>query len=166
MRFFYYLVALALPLGGLSAAETKVNFDLDESQWELAYEGGVDNFTIVEYVPKGESLESWTELISVVSYDGISESPDKVYHSMIEELKSRCPNSTVESNIIESQDDSLVAVWTQKEDRMADENNWVKIIAQNNELHTLLVTSKQRKGSGPESQVWEKMLKNAKLVSK
>ncbi len=166
MRFIYYWIALILTFGGLGAVKTVVDFGLDKSRWDIAYEGEVDNFKIIEYVPKGQSIENWSELISVVAYDGVSVSPGSVFKSMIEEIKYRDPDSTVESSILENGEDSLIAVWNLKNSKTPEERNWIKIFAKNNELHTLLVTSKQCKEAEPKSKVWEKMLKNAKLVSK
>lgn len=79
--------------------------------WELAYSAPVNNGRIDEYVPAGDSLESWHELMTVLrTYRVLGQSRQDVYEGLQEVREEECPGST-RWNLVEESEDRLIFEW-------------------------------------------------------
>lgn len=56
----------------------------------LAYRDANDYSSILEFIPQGQTLETWTRLAGVFVYDEIND-PEQMAEGMIEEFKKRSP---------------------------------------------------------------------------
>ncbi len=72
------------------AADNSVQFD--GNVLKLASQEEAQGQTLKEYIPDGESLETWTKLASVRQYDNLND-PRAVVTALIEQLKKQYPNS-------------------------------------------------------------------------
>jgi hypothetical protein len=79
--------------------------------WDLAYSAAVQNGRIDEYVPTGDDLESWHELMTVLrTYRMLGQSRRDVFEGLQKVREKECPGST-KWNLVEESDDRLIYEW-------------------------------------------------------
>lgn len=108
------LLAFATVAGGACAYSVFAEpepFDFEAppgTTWQLAYSGTLPNASIIEYVPEGEDVESWSELVTVLrTYRMIGESRRDSFQDLQETREDECPGST-RWNLVEESDDRLI----------------------------------------------------------
>ncbi len=82
---------------------------LDGSKWEIGYKAGDKTQLIFEYVLQGETVENWTELVTIQSFDKqyIKYPPPETAMNLLKErMVQRCP--AVAWNVIERQEGSIL----------------------------------------------------------
>lgn len=81
--------------------------------WELGYSAPVANGELDEFVPPGEDVESWHELMSVLRiYRMLGQSRMDFFEGLQEIREEECPGST-RWNLVEESDDHLIyESWT------------------------------------------------------
>ena len=69
--------------------------DLDLSNWDIGYQKdfGRGNGYIREWVPKGESINSWSQLLSIQFVEGIRKSPFDYAAELSAKRKEQCPGT-------------------------------------------------------------------------
>jgi len=97
------LVGGWIVVGSLSAvsAETETisftfnpNVDPKKTLWTPGFNQSDQNFSNTEFVPKGETVENWTQMLNVQSFakSGFPE-PEKAMATLRERMLQRCPNA-------------------------------------------------------------------------
>lgn len=71
-----------------------VALNLDGREWELGYSAKNDTQGIQEYVLKGETVNNWSEMVTVQAFFGLQlkTTPEEFMSSMIKQLKESSPN--------------------------------------------------------------------------
>ena|SRR5713101_4051283 len=103
-RFF-----LVLHLLNVSTERLSFQLPLDGSKWEIGYKAGDKTQLIFEYVLQGETVENWTELVTIQSFDKqyIKYPPPETAMNLLKErMVQRCP--AVAWNVIERQEGSIL----------------------------------------------------------
>ncbi|GEM_PF-2290966 len=166
LHFVTLLLFFANPL---LATTSNVEFDIqsDSKKWKLVYEGAVDNFSIVEYTTDNETLTNWTRLASVVTYDGLSASPSDLFMKMLQGMQSKFPECKISYRIHSQAEGDLMGEWHLKGGtQTAEEHNWIKIISADEQIHTLLFTTKNPAEVETVRPKWEKILQKSHLKNK
>jgi hypothetical protein len=101
--------ALAAPV---RAAEEHLKFSLDDS-WILANRQSdpARQVRIMEFVRRGESLQAWTELVTMQNFGRarMKLRPEEMAAQLESKMRARCPS--VAWNVIERRADGLVYEW-------------------------------------------------------
>lgn len=68
----------------------------DDREWKEGHSAVKDNQTIIEWVPPGETVQNWSELVTLHTIHKTSRSltPEKTAEVIKEDLKKRCANVT------------------------------------------------------------------------
>lgn len=115
-RALSLLVPAAVAVGGCAytvfAEPEPFNFEPPAGRsWEVAYSAPVNNGTIDEFVPVGDSLDSWHELMTVLrTYRMLGQSRRDMYERLQEVREEECPGST-RWNLVEESEDRLIYEW-------------------------------------------------------
>ena len=120
-RFVFLFFSVILTACGYSvfAEGDRLQFSLPENEgWTLGYEnfvhapmGGAGGTSIEEYVRPGQTVEDWSELVTVMkTFRGFGESPKSFYKKLTETREDNCPGST-RWNIIEEEDKAILYEW-------------------------------------------------------
>ena len=90
--FLGAVMALAMP-----CCAEEVAFQFDGREWGLGYSDENEFEGIQEYVLLGETVNHWTELVTIQAFFGLQEktTPAKYMDGMMEQLKKICPNIMV-----------------------------------------------------------------------
>jgi hypothetical protein len=85
-------------------------FKLDSATWQLGYEGEDGDQALREYVPKRQTVNHWTEMVSSVRFkDPVS--PQAMYGIIKFGILLGCSSAHV--SVIEETDDSILFEWWQ-----------------------------------------------------
>jgi hypothetical protein len=86
--------AAAFARGESSAPREKAAIDFDGRSWKQGYQKDVGTQAIIEYVLPGETVDGWTELVSVVTYPGAQQtSLAAIAGNFRDKLLKECPDA-------------------------------------------------------------------------
>lgn len=91
------------------AAPQSFDFEPPPGQgWDLAYSAAVQNGRLDEYVPSGDDVESWHEIMTVLrTYRMLGQSRRDMFDGLKKVREDECPGSTT-WNLVEESDDRLI----------------------------------------------------------
>jgi len=100
--------AAAFARGESSAPHEKAAFDFDGRSWKQGYQRDAGTQAIIEYVLPGETVDGWTELVSVVTFPGAQETKSLagIVGNFKDKLLKECP-AALWRILNESQDEVL-----------------------------------------------------------
>jgi len=109
----------------LSSYAEDLKFDFDGREWAEGYKAGDDEQGIREYVLKGETVNDWTELVTVQAFFGLQEktTPGDYMANMRKGLKEVCPDPMW--NVIRAGKDDITFEWEVK--KCPDQDNQYEI---------------------------------------
>jgi hypothetical protein len=110
-------VVMALVLGlliGRPAAAAFVNENLlttAPSGYHVGFQDKNNDSQITEWVPTGETVEDWTEMVTVLVFYGLAPAPDVYMHNLEKRWMASCPgagNAQTIASVVENGYSSLV----------------------------------------------------------
>jgi len=163
------LLWLALAtLAPARAAEEHLKFSLDDS-WTLADQQAdpARQIRIMEFVRRGESLQAWTELVTMQNFGRarMKLRPDEMAAQLEAKMRARCPSVTW--HVIERRADGLVYEW-----RIADcapnpdQHEIARIVEAKMNTWRLSYTRKGADLAPEQRQQWLGWLGEAKMVER
>src|SRR5262245_1606166 len=79
----------------LSGDREHLEYPLDDSKWRVGYSSATPGATqITEFVSRGETVEHWTELHTVMKFVGTRSTPQAVMNEARAQMEHRCPGVT------------------------------------------------------------------------
>jgi len=165
-NFFTVLVVAGLflcPCGACSAENVDLKFD--NRQWELAFSDATESQSIQEYVLVGETIDNWTELVTVQIFYGLQTQTtcEQYMEKMMEMLKNVCP--TTAATVISKGENEILFSWEIK-DCPGQENQFEidRVLAGKEALYILHYVTKKPIASSGKRDEWVKALSSAKLT--
>ncbi|MBX9880272.1 MAG: hypothetical protein K2Y22_17570 [Candidatus Obscuribacterales bacterium] len=143
----------------------KLNFAIDEKDWELGWSNKSSEVYILEFVPKGQNVENWKELITFEFYPGLQEkiNCEEFAAGFIKQIRKKEPNVKVMYYLNKPND--VIVEWVlngSKEDPDQDEMD--RIILGEQGIHMVHYVKKTQFLSEAERTKWLDFLKSATLV--
>lgn len=168
MKIILFTLLLSLQFfNGLMAKECQEQlfFTFDEREWEKGFEEGDKQQFILEYVLKGETVNKWSELVTVQRFLGLNASVNDYYKIFIEELKKSVFPADVHTKILERSSNSMLFEWWIDKESPHAQHEWFKLFQTPYSLFILRYTTKQMDDVEKVRKTWEKNLQNAKVTS-
>ncbi|MBI5363262.1 MAG: hypothetical protein HZA53_08790 [Planctomycetes bacterium] len=112
-RLFLALVALVPFVAGCQATQdVETLFLPDREDWKRVHAADDGHQTVVEFVPQGQELAAWRELITVQGLDDRRprEAPTKTMGALRDAMRAR--GGKLEWSVIEESADSVLYEWT------------------------------------------------------
>lgn len=141
-----------------------------QQKWTLAYqEVAPDGSWILEWVPKGEVIDNWSELLQLqflpFSITGRSVSASELSKQIIEMLKEKFPN--LKSSITERSVDNVLVSWTLSEpsNGEAAQDELAEIISTPKGIYRVAYTKKVPQMDSKLKDLWSQRLSQAKVAS-
>lgn len=105
------IVAAALLIAPGYLCAEQVNVQFDEREWETGYTAEDGTKGITELVLKGETVNAWTELVTIQAFFGLQEraTPQMYMNEMIDALKKACPSA--KWDLIRKGDNDVLFDW-------------------------------------------------------
>ena len=136
----------------------------DGREWELGYNVENDKEGIQEYVLKGETVNNWSELVTVQAFFGLQEktTPEQFMDNMIKSLKEICPKLI--SSVIRKGDKDVMFDWEVK-DCLGQDNQYEidRIISGNRAIWHIHYATKKLPISPDKRNEWQGLLNSAEL---
>ena len=137
---------------------------LDNREWELGYNAENNQEGIQEYVLKGETVNNWSELITVQAFFGLQKktTPEQFMDSMIKRLKEISPN--LASRVIRKGDKEVIFDWEVKNTPgQADQYEIDRVISGSEAIWHLHYATKKLPVSSDKRSEWIDLLSASNL---
>ncbi len=163
-QLFSVLDMRNLPPQGLSTVDGMA-FTLPGREWVVAYRYLSAQQGNTEYVKRGESIQSWTELFSSQRFIGAAGNKNavEIMEGIRRQLEERF--GKISFNILGQTDKDVLFIWSiDQSDEHAAQQEVARIVQGERDIHRLAYT---RKGNFEETETlapWIKILKQAKLL--
>lgn len=163
------LLATGLSQSVVSASEwtesIKVNFALDDKQWDLGWSNKSEDVYILEFVPKGQTVENWKELITFEFYPGLQKKINcsQFANGFLQRLTTDEPKVRVMSYL--DKPDNAIFEWVLNGSaKNADQDELDRCIFGKQGLHMVHYVKKTKSLSLAERTKWRKFLDSATLT--
>lgn len=148
-------------VAGRDAVPECWRFKLDLAAWQLGYKGEDGDQALREYVPKGQTVNHWTEMVSSVRFKE-PVSPQAMYGIMKSGILSGCSSAHV--SVIEETDDSILFEWWQGDCGGNPAQHEIrKICADRRGTYSLSYVQKTQLMSSADRDRWISILKAARV---
>ncbi len=138
-------------------------FGLDNKEWDLGWQNKTDTTRIVEFIPKGQAVENWKELVTLQFYPGLqSYAPGDYLSAFLGHLQST--DSQVTSKIISTSADDALAEWhILNSNKNPNQFEVDRVVKGTEGLHMIHYAIKTSNWSDDERTKWLNFLCSAKL---
>lgn len=158
MRLIITLFFLSVILNpNLIQAEEYLLFDLDLHLWKLAFKNSNPQASLVEFILKEESLQNWTEMVTVQKIPASLNTVGQIYSDFMKGLLSIGP---IQSRVISLKEGALLFEWWILDSPFA-QHEWFKIIKTPRSIMTLRYTTKKMDQVEQVRSVWEEILEDS-----
>lgn len=157
MRLSKLLTAtlVTLPLCACAATPLETVFaPIDSAGWKVAHAADVPGQgTIVERIPEGETLQTWSRMLTVQFLEGEQRTPAEVMAMLEERMQER--GGTLEWSVIHAEPLSVLYEWRLTEHPVhGDQNELARLLQGNDGIHRLAFAWKGAPLSAEERARW------------
>jgi hypothetical protein len=162
---FICLCLLAL-LAPAAPAEERAELQFDERKWKLGFQGSRGASIITEYILEGESIQTWTELLTAQLLTGV---PKRIKaEDFVKTAETKLRNITtgkLEWNIISTSPTDVMYEWTLVKDHLRpDEQEIVRVVKGTDGMHIIHYATHKVPMTSAARQKWIGLLKAVKIV--
>lgn len=143
--------------------EEYLEFYLDLNKWKLAFKNSNEWASVAEFILKDESLNNWSEMITVQKFPTLLGPLDQYYEGFMNNLKNSLGNDQVFSKLINSTDESLFFEWWVSEKNDFAQHELFRLVQTANVTWVLRYTTKKISQVEKTRNYWEGILKDAKI---
>lgn len=143
-----------------------VELHFDNRLWEVGYRAQNEKQGLIEYVLKGETVESWTELVSLQFFSGLQAktTPEEFIVFTKRTIEERCP--TVKWNVIRTSDTDALFEWeATNSPKIADQHEICRIIIGAEGVHIIHYATKKTPLPLDKRIEWIALLEASKIVN-
>lgn len=161
-------LALLLPQAALADEwheSIKLNFAIDEKDWELGWSNKSSEVYILEFVPKGDNVEHWKELITFEFYPGLQKkiNCEEFALGFVKQFRQNEPNLKVMYYLNKPND--VIFEWVLNDSaKNPDQDEMDRIILGEEGIHMIHYVKKTKSLSEAERTKWLNFLKSATLI--
>ena len=136
--------------------------------WKIGFEAQSFGERLTEYVPRGQTVHNWTELVTIQAFDMANPddfSPRELMNELMASLKTKCANR-LRWRVMHTRGNRVVYEWGIRSCEPYADQNEVVLIAQGE--HTMFRVAYTRRGSdlmpSAERTVWRRRFLEANIV--
>ncbi len=138
-------------------------FGLDDKEWELGWSNESPTGLMTEFVPKGQNVENWKELVTLQTFTNLkANSASQFLNDFLSGLKEKEPS--VKINLIAVSPDEAMVEWNILNSKQnPDQYELDRVIKGKQGLHMIHYAVKGSKLSNSQRDKWLNFLRSAKL---
>ncbi len=161
----FILAGLAV-IGSLSLPAYAIDgviFKFDQRNWKIGYQTSNARVSIVEYVLPGETVQTWTELITIQQFLDLPAkiTPASLFQQMKTSMQQRCRQ--VDWKIIRKSKNAVLYQWRAIGcANIKDQHEIAKLQRNRNGLYRFAYVSKKVPLSREQYSLWRRLLGNAR----
>ncbi|MBI1883558.1 MAG: hypothetical protein HYS08_05070 [Chlamydiae bacterium] len=164
MKRLLYLLVLLVSMPPLSQAEETLQPTFDGRPWKMGYQAHDESQNITEYVLEGETVDNWTELVTVHQFKNLQNKTTlkELMERMQSDLYRACPATRWE--ILNETPEDIVYTW-QLKNCPDDEDQYevARLILGKSAIYLIRYTHKASKIDRERYTVWLNLLADVKL---
>jgi len=176
-RVGFLCLSIALARGVAGSAEIEsLRFSLDPAEflnWVAGHSQSNDKGSILEMVPKGETVDNYTRILTDISFSKAKTqypAPEDIMKRLRESMLQKCPNAVW--HIIEKIGKDVLYEWRSENcsargsdgSPIPDQHNIVRIFEGKYNDFTLMYMRKTRELPAEERNQWLEVMREAKVV--
>lgn len=150
----------------LTPVNESVQLPLHTGEFKLAFSKDNSDGTgkLVLYIPQRETLDSWSQMLSVQSLPAYRKSLSLTAHRLQEDLNTRCGVKNVDWNIVQQTGESIIYETVVKNCGNApDQYEMTRLFSGSNSLYRVSYVSKQTSQTQANRQKWFNVIARARL---
>jgi len=157
---------LSVEFSQLNAKETvkQIQFSFDDRDWEKSFENINDGKMIMVYTLKGETVNDWTELVTVQKIPAMPITPLQFYKNFIKNDQAKENAEWLTSKIIQKGRKDIFFEWAISKGPLA-EHEWLRLFKTPKETWLLKYTTKKLADVEKVRPTWEKIMHEAKITN-
>lgn len=157
-----YMTINTKPMDPKLLSHEKQNIHFDSRAWKAVWGEHKNAITTIEYVPVGQTINQWNELITSQFIPGLSDvSPQEFAHRFLADLKKSGVVYT--SKIIDKQKTYLILEFQVQQPSNLQQNELQKIVKTDEGIYVLHYAVKKSDMGDKQRQAWLKNLQNSSL---
>lgn len=163
IRKFCFCAFFVLSLASGEAKEVKqpIQFSFDDRQWEQGFTDSKGELLMTEYTPKGESIENWSELVTVQKFPALNITPDQFYQEFLKNLRATVSPVEVKTRMISQNHDSMLFEWWIEGNTPFAQHEWFRLFVRPDATLVLRYTTKKTADLDKVGETWTKLLNAA-----
>lgn len=168
MKIFLSIVLIFVMLIGMahSACAEQISIKFDDRDWVLNKEAEDKEQGIRVYNLKGETMDKWTEMVTVQAFFGLQlqATPEDYMNGMIKSLKETCRDST--SDLIRKGNNDVVYEWQMGPcSGQEPQGEIVRVISGDQAMYVIHYASKRSPLDPAKKEEWLKLLDAVTLTN-
>lgn len=154
------LLFLSIVLAGCATSLETVFIPGDSSGWKFGSGSDRKGQTLVEYVPRDESINNWSKLLTIQFLEDAQSTPGALMEAARTRMQARCPN--VSWNVIREDTTSVLYEWKISGcSGNPDQNEIARLLKGNDGVHRIAYVEKTSNITAPEREKWIKAFSDA-----
>lgn len=146
----------------LSALEVTIPFSDDSRSWELVREEEVDGQGIIEYMPQGQTVKDWKEVVTVQYFSSDQIQPKQLFQLFMADLDKQVGDGTLKTAMFKDVDDNVLASWTLT-GTGHDQAELVRIFRNQDKIAIIRYTTRGGQLSPADITLWKTILENTQI---
>jgi len=171
MKFSIVILCLFLfattqaAIAGEWTESIKLNFALDERDWEVGWQNKTDDMYILEFVIKGQTVDNWKELITFEFFPGLQRSINctQFAEGFVQHLKQSEPNTRV-TVLYSKPNDALIEWVVTGSTKNPCQDELDRFLLGKQGIHMVHYVKKTKSLTEAERNKWIKFLESATLI--
>jgi hypothetical protein len=146
------------------ADEEKPQLTFDGRVWSIGYQASNFQGSIIEYILSGESIENWTELVTIQTFLGLQKntSAQAFAEKTKENLKAQCQD--LRWNILKQTEDDVIYEWSIKNCPIdKDQHEIARIVSGKYGIYVFHYVTKKIPINAKIRSEWIKLIKSATI---
>lgn len=139
--------------------QEKIIFSLDQKEWVKGFEDSKDGYTIIEFTPKGQSVDDWKELVTVQTTPPIKDIRE-YYDRFVAALQQNVEDQKVNAKVLSQDSNSILFEWWIDKGPEA-QHEWFRLFKTPSATLILRFTTKNLNQVDTLRPIWEKNLQDA-----
>ncbi|MUV36855.1 hypothetical protein JNUCC1_00659 [Lentibacillus sp. JNUCC-1] len=142
----------------------RVDFHFDDRDWEVGFEAEEMGDMTREYVVEGESVNAWSELVTVQFFSSLRELKPAEFAEMLEQQINSDVEGNIEWNIFNEESDSVMYEFTLTGDpSITDQYEMARVISHEDGLYVLHYAIAEAPVPDDTYDKWTKLLQKATI---
>ncbi len=166
MKPILIIIFLLCAIVSCAFADESVKLGFDMNDWKLGYNVTKGTDSILEFVPSGEAIGSWSELLTIQSFKGLQQktTPAEFAQTMKRQLAETCPQFSWK--ILESTYAGVMYEWTVAGcPGQFDQQEIAIVISGNQALYVIHYATKKLPLSAEQEQEWINKLRLVTIIA-
>lgn len=159
--FGIMLYSPGLQAADMAICKDELSIPFDGRDWKKDFEQSAQEAAIVEYTLKDESVQNWSELVTIQKFSPLEVPVEEYYKEYMKLLKKSVHPSVVDSKVLNKNESTIFFKWWIDEKGPNNQHEWFKFFKTPQASYVLRYTTKKFADDPNKGAAWQKILEDA-----